>query len=79
MAAAASVVLSEVNNSSAVSHGLLEPNFTMRVKDLNTAGKAIFVESAKFELHYLNIGPESNKPYIVIGNSETTLSILTGT
>lgn len=48
------VVLLAVNNSPAVSSGYCEPNFTMRVKDLNTVGKAITLESAQFELRFKN-------------------------
>ena len=45
--ATTSVVLSAVNNLLAVSRGYCTPNFTMRVKDLNTAArKALNVESA---------------------------------
>ena len=60
-----SVVLSAVNNSPAVSRGYCEPNFTTRIKDLNAAGKAIYVESAQFELHFQNVGRETNKVYVV--------------
>ena len=63
--ATTSVVLSAVNNSLAVSRGKLTPNFTMRVKDLNTAGKALHMESAQFELHFENVTPETNKLYVV--------------
>ena len=56
---------SAVNNSAAVSRGYCEPNFTMRVKDLNTAGKALYVESAQFELHFENVSPETNKLYVL--------------
>ena len=58
-------VLSAVNNSLAVSCGKHSPNFTMRVKDLNTAGKAIYTESAQFALHFENVSPETNKLYVV--------------
>ena len=60
-----SVVLLAVNNSPAVSRGYCEPNFTMRVKDLNTAGKAMYMESAQFELRFQNVGSEINKLYVV--------------
>ena len=65
--ATTTVVLSAVNNSSAVSRGYCEPNFAMRVKDLNTAeatGKAIYVESAQFELHFENVGA-ANYLYVI--------------
>ena len=58
------VVLSAVINSPAVSRGYSEPNLTMRVKDLNTAGKALYVESPQFELHFENVNPETNKLYV---------------
>lgn len=83
-----SVVLSAVNNSPAVSRGYCEPNFTMRVKDLTTKGKAINVESAQFELHFENVTTESNKLYVLTAQTgeetgqqttETSVSILTGT
>ena len=61
--AATSVVLSAVNNSPAVSRGNLTPNFTMRVKNMNTAGKALYVESAQFEL-FENVSSETNKLYV---------------
>ena len=59
--ATTSVVLSVVNNSPAVSCG----NCKMRVKGLNTAGKAIYVESAQFELHFENVSPETSKLHVV--------------
>lgn len=68
MAASTSVVLLAVNNSPAVSRGYCEPNFTMRVKGLNTAGtagRAITLESAQFELRLQNITSETNKLYVV--------------
>ena len=60
-----SVVLSAVNNSPAVSRGYSGPTFTMRVKDMNTAGKALCMESSQFELHFENVSPETNKLYVV--------------
>ena len=73
-----SVVLSVVNNSPAVSCGNLTPNFTMRVKDLNTAGKALYVESAQFELHFENVSPETNKLYVVSASVVGTTGEATG-
>ena len=64
--ATTSVVLLMVNNSLVVSHSYCEPNFTMWVKDLNTAGKALYMESPQFELHFENVNPETNKLYVVV-------------
>ena len=64
--ATTSVVLSAVNNSPPVSRSYCEPNLTMRVKDLNTAGKALYMESPQFELHFENVNPETNKLYVVV-------------
>ena len=61
-----SEVLLAVNNSPAVYRGYCEPNFTMRVKDLNTVGKAITLDSAQFELRFQSIG-KNNKIFVVKG------------
>ena len=45
----------------------------MRVKDLNTAGKAIYVESAEFEIHFENVGPKNNKLYVVDTKSKAVV------
>ena len=57
--ATTSVVVSVVNNSSAVSRGYCEPNFTIRVKDLNIAGKALHVEGVQFLRYFENVNPET--------------------
>jgi len=72
------IVLLAVNNSPAVSRGYCEPNFTMRVKDLNTTNKAITLESAQFELRLPNVSPKKNKLYVSSGDSITTVDIQAG-
>ena len=72
-----SEVLLAVNNSPAVYRGYCEPNFTMRVKDLNTVGKAITLDSAQFELRFQNIG-KNNKIFVVKGKVTSDVEIQPG-
>ena len=73
------VVLTVLNNSAAVSNGLLAPRFTMNVKGLDTRNKTLNLESAQFELHFENIDKTSNKLYGKAGDVEERLDIVTGT
>ena len=75
------VVLTAANNVAAVSSGAHGPHFTMRVRDLDTRGKTLNLESAQFELHFENVTQSSNKIYVetVDDESESRHSILTGT
>ena len=73
------VVLSAVNNASAVIAGAFTPHFTLRIRSLNTIGKHISLDTAQFELHSENVDTESNKLYVETQEGEVQLSILTGT
>jgi len=73
------VVLTVVNNSTAVTNGFYGPRFTMHVKGLDTRNKTLNLESAQFELHFENVSDTTNKLYVKSGNGEDKLSILTGT
>ena len=80
-----STVLTVVNNSAAVSHGLYTPRFTMNVKGLDTRNKTLNLESVQFELHFENMSEKTNKIFVkkISSEDEETveeeLNILTGT
>lgn len=78
-----SVILTVANNAKGVSRGLHEPSFTLNVRELDTRGKTLHLESAQFELHVENIDKDTNKLYVVQGEGEEAeeerLSIRTGT
>ena len=75
------VVLTVVNNNTAVSNGFYGPRFTTNVKGLDTRNKTLNLESAQFELHFENISQTTNKLklYVKTGDKEEKLDILTGT
>ena len=72
-------VLTVVNNSTAVSNGFYRPRFTMNVKGLDTRKRTLNLESAQFELHFVNVHPATNKLYVRTGDIEQQLVLLTGT
>ena len=74
-----SVILTAANNVGAVSKGLYGSNFTLNVRELDTRGKTLHLESAQFELHFENVTQSSNKLYVVHQDEEVELSITTGT
>ena len=74
------VVLTAANNVSAANSGAYTPHFTMRIKDLDTRGKTLNLESAQFELHLENVTEATNKVYIQTEEEEEErVDILTGT
>ena len=73
------VILTAVNNVSAVSRGAYTPNFTLNIRDLDTRDKTLHLESAQFELHFDNISETSNKLYVIGKDGrEDRVSIVTG-
>ena len=76
-----SVILTATNNVAAVSSGRYTPNFTLNVKELDTRGKTLHLDSAQFELHVENVSDRTNKLYVVDAQSgvEDRVSITTGT
>lgn len=73
------VILTVANNVSAVSRGRYSPNFTLNVRELDTRDKTLHLESAQFELHFENVTEATNKLYIVHGDREDRVAIITGT
>eukprot|EP00117_Sycon_ciliatum_P039741 scpid79150/ scgid29322/ len=76
-----SVILTSTNAVSAVSSGRYTANFTLNIKEFDTRGKTIHLESAQFELHHENVSERTNKLYITDNASgvEDRVSISTGT